>query len=132
MDISTNGLKILVVDDDAGFQALLRLILSSLGVPAMEQAGNEEEAIAHFASFAPHITLVNIQMPRMEGMEALKKIQQLDPEAFMIMMTSFQLPDNFNSDNEEESLNFLRKNIPIPAIRKEIKNYCDKFIARKK
>jgi two-component system, NtrC family, response regulator AtoC len=80
--------KILVADDE---KAILQSISRSLvkqGYVVVE-AENGSQAVAGFEKHSPALTLLDFKMPGMDGMETLRSIRQIDPEAAVIMMTAF-------------------------------------------
>ena len=82
--------RILVIDD----HPLLRDGIAALlaGQDDMElvgQAGNGSEGIELFRSLRPDITLMDLQMPEMNGIEAIVAIRALDPEARVIVLTTY-------------------------------------------
>jgi two-component system chemotaxis response regulator CheY len=53
-----------------------------------DEAGNGEEAVAKYAECHPDIVTLDITMPYMDGLEALKQIKKLDKDAKVVMMSS--------------------------------------------
>jgi len=53
------------------------------------EAGSGTEAVNAFRQFHPDITLMDLRMPGMDGIEATKQIRQIDPEAKIIALTSY-------------------------------------------
>jgi len=77
--------KILVADDEWLICDLLRRILS----PAHEvlTAVNGREALELFQQHRPQITLLDLVMPEMDGIQVLRRIREIDPEASVIILT---------------------------------------------
>ncbi|MBD2415920.1 histidine kinase [Nostoc calcicola FACHB-389] len=69
-----NEHRILVVDDATDSRLVLRKILTSIGF-VVEEATNGEEAIAHWQQWQPHLILMDMRMPIMDGYEATKEIK---------------------------------------------------------
>jgi two-component system chemotaxis response regulator CheY len=112
---------ILLVDDEAHIRKYVSLILKQLGAPKVVEAGNGEEAIASYQQTKPDIVLLDISMPLMNGLETLKKLKEIDPEALIIMLTSMV---NRQSIDEALSLgasNYIRKDTPKEEIAQAIK-----------
>lgn len=80
--------RILVVDDTAFMRALLKNILFSGGHTIIGEAENGEEAIAKFRELKPDLVTMDVVMPKMNGIEALKSIKGIDPVARVIMCTA--------------------------------------------
>src|SRR2546429_6930276 len=77
--------KILVADDEWLICDLLRRILSP--VYEVVTAINGREALALFEQHRPQITLLDLVMPEMDGIQVLRRIREIDPEASVIILT---------------------------------------------
>ncbi|WP_334075973.1 MULTISPECIES: response regulator [Paenibacillus] len=80
--------KILVVDDAAFMRLMLKGILSKNGYEIVGEAENGEEAVEKYRSLAPDLVTMDITMPIMEGVEAVRQIKKLDPNAKIIMCSA--------------------------------------------
>lgn len=84
--------KILVVDDDAGIRETMADILALEGY-AVTLASSGEEAIEVIQHEHVHVVLLDIRMPGMNGVEALKIIKSVDPSVRVMMITGFEMGD---------------------------------------
>lgn len=83
-------IKITVTDDDAIVVASLKTILEASGeVDVLATGANGQEAVQLFKAHTPQITLIDIQMPAMNGLSAAEEILSLDPEANVLFLTTF-------------------------------------------
>jgi len=80
--------KIMVVDDAAFLRAMLKDILIKAGHEIVSEAGNGKEAIERYKTFRPDLVTMDITMPVMEGVEAVKEIRKLDPKANIVMCSA--------------------------------------------
>lgn len=80
--------KILLVDDSKTSRKILRSILEEDGHEVIGEAVNGEEGIEKFKELQPDITTMDITMPVMDGLEALKTIMELDKTAKVVMVTA--------------------------------------------
>ena len=79
--------KILVVDDAAFMRLKCSKLLSSNGYDVVE-AGNGVEAVDVYRREKPDAGLMDVTMPEMDGLTALKEIRTLDPSARIAMVTA--------------------------------------------
>jgi len=79
--------KILVVDDAKFMRVRCRNLLEENGYQVVE-AGNGKEAIEQFLQERPDLVMLDITMPVMDGLEALKGIRSHDSEAVVIMCSA--------------------------------------------
>ncbi|HEU0169039.1 MAG TPA: response regulator [Chloroflexota bacterium] len=79
--------KILVVDDAAFMRMRCSKLLTESGYEVVE-AENGLDAIAKYKENKPDAVLLDITMPEMDGLTALKEIRKIDPEAKVAMVTA--------------------------------------------
>jgi two-component system chemotaxis response regulator CheY len=80
--------KILVVDDAAFMRMNVKNILSGEGYEDIIEAENGEMAVKKYKEENPDLVTLDITMPEMDGIEALKKIKENDPDAKVIMCSA--------------------------------------------
>jgi two-component system response regulator RegA len=79
-------MKLLLVDDDSAFRQVMANELKRLGYePAT--AGSAEEAIRRAAEAEPDVVLLDLRLPGMSGLDAVKAIHEKAPAAEIIMLT---------------------------------------------
>ncbi len=97
--MSSNATRILIADDDKFFRELLKVVIEAVGWDVAGEAGDGAEAVDLFQSLAPDMLWMDVNMPRMSGDEALRKIIAQHPEAVVIMLTG--------EDSTAEAKNYL-------------------------
>lgn len=80
--------KILIVDDSRTSRKMLRGMLEAGGHEVIDEALNGQEGVQKFQALKPDIITLDITMPVVDGVEALKMIKALDPEAKVVMVTA--------------------------------------------
>jgi len=78
--------RILVIDDEQGIRAALGQLLEFEGYEVRTIA-NAAEGIEEYKKWRPHLVFLDVKMAGMDGMEALKKIRELDPTATVVMIS---------------------------------------------
>lgn len=104
--------KVLVVDDDADLRLTVSSALSENHY-SVEQARDGEEAVNRVRAGKFDLVLLDVNMPRMSGMEALKEIKAHDPSIIVIMLTAFSNVRDAVESTKEGAYNYLEK--PIKA-----------------
>lgn len=79
-------LKILAVDDAESMRKLMGHVLKGCG--EVRTAADGEEALAAYLSFAPDIVLLDLNMPRMGGLDVIERIRAHDADTFIIVLTA--------------------------------------------
>lgn len=85
-------MKILVVDDAPYILKTLRDLLGAHGYN-VEEAVNGEDALVKYEEAAPDVVLMDILMPKMDGISAIKSIIKYDANAKIIAITAMGKPD---------------------------------------
>ncbi len=104
--------KVLVVDDDPG---LRMTVASALGEASysVDQAQDGEEAINKVQANGYDLVLMDVNMPRLSGLEALKQIKAYDPSVIVIILTAFSNVRDAIEATREGAYNYLEK--PVKA-----------------
>lgn len=82
------GKRILITDDTAFMRLLLQKILTENGYEVVGEADNGKEAVRLFERHRPDLVTMDITMPILNGVEALKRIRALDPNAQVLMVSA--------------------------------------------
>lgn len=80
--------KILIVDDAIFMRVYLKTILEKNGFEVIGEAANGLEAIEKYDSLKPDIVTMDVTMPEMNGLEAVKSIKKIDSNAKILMISA--------------------------------------------
>jgi len=79
--------RVLVVDDEPNAVELLTEFLTAKGYEVIA-ASNGEEALRRLQEDRPHLILLDVRMPRMDGLEVLRRVREIDQAVGVIMVTA--------------------------------------------
>jgi len=80
--------KILIADDASFVRLMIRQILTRKGLLNIIEAEDGRQAVERYKSEKPELTIMDITMPELDGLEALTEILDLDPMAKVIMCSA--------------------------------------------
>jgi two-component system chemotaxis response regulator CheY len=100
--------KVLVVDDASFMRCKLRQILTDAGYEVIE-AADGQQAVQQHAREHPDFTLMDITMPEMDGLAALKLIRRADPQARIAMLTAMGQQSNVRDALSHGACDFILK-----------------------
>lgn len=80
--------RILIVDDAAFMRMMIKDILVKNGFDVVAEASDGAQAVEKFKEHSPDLVTMDITMPEMDGITALKEIKQIDPQAKIIMCSA--------------------------------------------
>ncbi|MGP4023714.1 response regulator [Actinomadura sp. 3N407] len=82
--------RILVVDDQTVVREGLVLLLELLpGLDVAGSCGDGEQAVAMVAELSPDVVLMDLRMPRVDGVEATRRIKQAHPDVEVVVLTTY-------------------------------------------
>jgi two-component system chemotaxis response regulator CheY len=81
-------IKVLIVDDAAFMRMAVRKVLEKNGFEIVGEAENGLVALSKYKECRPDIVTMDITMPEMTGIDALKQIRQIDPNAKVVMVSA--------------------------------------------
>ncbi len=82
------GSRILVVDDAAFMRMMIKDILSKNGYEIVGEAENGAKAVEKYKDLVPDLVIMDITMPEMDGIQAVKAIKGLNADAKIIMCSA--------------------------------------------
>lgn len=82
------GRQVLITDDTAFMRMTLRNILEKNGYQVVGEAEDGQDAVEKYRELRPDLVTMDITMPRMDGITAIKKIMEIDPQAKIIVCSA--------------------------------------------
>jgi len=101
--------RVLVVDDAIFMRATIGKMLEENGHSMVGEASTGIEAVEKFVEVKPDIVILDITMPEMDGIAALKRIKIIEPKAKIIICSAIGQKDKVVEAIEEGALSFIVK-----------------------
>ena len=108
-------MKILIVDDDIMLNESLGELLADYGRREISYSSGPE-ALSAYQEEWPEVVLADIRMPGLDGIELLKRIRRLDPQARVILMTGYADVDTAIEAINHGACGYFRKPVDVPAL----------------
>lgn len=101
--------KVLIVDDTYYQRIKLRNYFESRGYEIVGEADNGREGVNMFERFKPDLVTMDVNMPYMDGIEALSKIMNINSDARVIMISAMGDPGTKKQARDAGALDFVTK-----------------------
>ena len=115
------GKKVLLVDDTKFMRMMLKNILAPKGYEIVAEAGDGLEAIDLYKQHKPDLVTMDIVMPNMTGIEAVKNITSGDPSANVIMVTAVGQESKVKEAIQAGAKGYIVKPFQAPQVLEEVK-----------
>jgi len=109
-------LNVLVVDDDAGLRLTVKNTLSAIDYFNIDEAFDGVNAVEKVMKNNYNIVILDVDMPRMTGLEALKRIKQHDPSIIVIILTAYANVNDAIEAVKNGAYNYISKPIQQEAL----------------
>ena len=114
--------KIMLVDDAAFMRMMIKDTLSKNGYPNVIEANNGQVAVTNYPTEKPDLVIMDITMPVMDGLEALKQIRSQDPNANVIMCSAMGQEAMVVDALKQGAKDFIVKPFKADRIMKTVKS----------
>jgi DNA-binding NarL/FixJ family response regulator len=118
--------KVVIADDQALVRAGLRMILESQGdIEVVAEAGDGEEALAACKQHHPDVVLMDVKMPRLNGLEALRRMAALGDSTKVLILTTFDLDEYVYEALRDGASGFLLKDVRPAQLIEAVRGVMD-------
>ena len=108
---------VLVVDDHTLVRTgVVNIISHESDLQVVAEAANGQEAVDAYARHRPDVTLLDLRMPVMEGVEAVRRIRELDPTAKVIVLTTYDTDEDISRALKAGAKAFVLKDISADGL----------------
>ena len=109
--------RVLLVDDHALLRTgVANIINQEPGLQVVAEAGDGAEALAAWEQHRPDLTLLDLRMPVMEGVEVVRQIRARDPQALVIVLTTYDTDGEISSALKAGAKAYVLKDISADAL----------------
>lgn len=123
MDLSgEDAIRVLIADDQALFRRGLHVVLGTEdGIKVVAEAENGEEAVERARELAPDVVLMDVRMPKLDGIEAARQIRAEVPTTKILMLTVSDEEDDLYEAIKAGANGYLLKEISVEEVAESIR-----------
>jgi two-component system chemotaxis response regulator CheY len=114
------NIRVLLADDEAHVRLFVKSVIASMGCEIVGEAANGRQAVELFDRTSPDLVLLDINMPEMDGLSALRALRAKSETVAIIMLTSLASADVVEQALDAGATYHLRKDLPISELKEEI------------
>lgn len=118
--------KILVVDDDQGIRDFLEIMLSREGYE-VTCAADANKALSRCKKEKYDLILTDLKMPKVDGIEFLKAVKDINQETMVILMTAYASPETAVSAMKEGAYDYVEKGFDVEDMKTIISSALEKI-----
>jgi DNA-binding NarL/FixJ family response regulator len=119
-------IRLLLVDDQALIRIGFRMILEGTDdIDIVGEAPDGAEAVRLAAELRPDVTLMDVRMPGVDGIEATRRIVARDPAARVLILTTFDLDEYAFSALRAGASGFVLKDVPVDELARAIRSVAN-------
>jgi DNA-binding response OmpR family regulator len=111
--------RVLVVDDEPYAVELLQECLTAKGYEVLT-ASDGEEALRKVKEERPHVILLDVRMPKMSGLEVLRRVREMDQEVGVIMVTAVNEEETGNQALQMGAFDYITKPLDFQYLERSL------------
>jgi two-component system NarL family response regulator len=113
----TSRARVLLVDDHALLRTgVANIINQEADLHVVAEAGNGVEALDAFDRYHPDVTLLDLRMPVMEGVEVVRRLREKDPRARVIILTTYDTDEEISRALKAGAKAYVLKDISADGL----------------
>jgi DNA-binding NarL/FixJ family response regulator len=117
-----SNVRVLVVDDHPVARGgVVGWVAAPPDIDVVGEAGNGLEALARVAELAPDVVLMDLRMPRMDGVTATERIGAADPAVRVLVLTTYDTDADIVRAVEAGANGYLLKDTPLPQLAEAVR-----------
>jgi NarL family two-component system response regulator LiaR len=118
----TDDIRVLIVDDHAVVREGLRTFLELQdGIAVAGEAADGEQAVMQAEALRPDVVLMDLVMPRLDGVGAMRELRRRLPETRVIVLTSFAEDERLLPAIQAGAAGYLLKNVAPPELARAVR-----------
>lgn len=102
-------MHVMIVDDTQLVRTIIKRTIEQMGMHVCAEAGNGQAAVEAYKEKLPDLVIMDILMPHMNGLQALREIMKLDPSTKVIICSSVGEEDTIRKAIESGAVDFITK-----------------------
>ena len=121
--------RVLIADDEPHIRSLISFIVTSLGAEVVAEAADGEQALGLYKQHRPDMALLDINMPKMDGITVLKQIMAINNRTLVVMLTSLNALETVKDCIDNGAYNYILKNTTAAELQKAISETWGEYMA---
>ncbi len=122
--------RVVIADDERSSRVYMKSLLESMNCEVVGEAGDGVEAVHLYKTLKPHLIILDLNMPRKKGDQALEEILADFPDAFIIIVSAITDSTLVSKCLSMGAANYIRKDTPVLEIKSIIKDTWNERVSK--